>query len=72
MHSEFYTVTQEAADKINDDDAKTAERIIAVGTTSTTYTGICRRQKMVSVKACSGWTQISSFIRDISLRLLTA
>lgn len=56
MHSEFYMVDKEAADKINK--AKSGgKRVISVGTTST------RTLESVSdengfVKPCSGWTQI--------------
>lgn len=56
MHSEFYTVTQEAADKINTA-RKNGGKIIAVGTTSTrTLESVGTEDG--TVKACSGWTQI--------------
>ncbi|MCI6021723.1 MAG: tRNA preQ1(34) S-adenosylmethionine ribosyltransferase-isomerase QueA [Clostridia bacterium] len=56
MHSEYYVVTQEAADKINNAKAN-GGRVICVGTTS------CRTIESASdndgnVKACSGWTEI--------------
>ena len=56
MHSEFYTVTQEAADKINTA-RKNGGKIIAVGTTSTrTLESVGTEDG--TVKAGSGWTQI--------------
>lgn len=56
MHSEYYVVTQEAADKINNAKAD-GGRVICVGTTS------CRTIESASdddgrVKTCSGWTEI--------------
>ena len=56
MHSEYYVVTQEAADKINNAKAD-GGRVICVGTTS------CRTIESAAdddgrVKACSGWTEI--------------
>ncbi len=56
MHSEFYQVDQEAADKINTAKAS-GHRVICVGTTS------CRTVESAaeddgSIKACSGWTEI--------------
>lgn len=56
MHSEFYQVTQEAADKINYA-KKNGKRIICVGTTS------CRTVESAAMedgtmKECSGWTDI--------------
>lgn len=56
MHSEFYVVTQEAADMINNA-RKNGGRVIAVGTTS------CRTLESVvaedgTMKAASGWTEI--------------
>ena len=56
MHSEYYVVTQEAADKINNAKAD-GGRVICVGTTS------CRTIESASdddgrVKACSGWMEI--------------
>ncbi len=55
MHSEFYQISEEAAEKINR--AKGSGRIICVGTTS------CRTIESAAdetghVKACSGWTDI--------------
>ncbi|MDO5403367.1 MAG: tRNA preQ1(34) S-adenosylmethionine ribosyltransferase-isomerase QueA [Eubacteriales bacterium] len=56
MHSEFYMVNQEAADKINKARAN-GGRIIAVGTTSTrTLESVAAEDG--TIKACSGWTQI--------------
>ena len=56
MHSEFYIVTEEAADKINRA-KQNGGRVICVGTTS------CRTIESAalpdgSLKACSGWTEI--------------
>jgi S-adenosylmethionine:tRNA ribosyltransferase-isomerase len=56
MHSEFYTLDQENADKINETKQQ-GKRVIAVGTTS------CRTletlgEKEGSIKAGSGWTDI--------------
>ena len=56
MHKEYYMMTKETADKLNQ--AKTeGRRIIAVGTTSTrTLESII--QKYSTFKECSGWTDI--------------
>jgi len=59
MHSEFYQIEEEAADKINRA-KKSGHRIIAVGTTS------CRTIESAAdetgyVKASSGWTDIFIF-----------
>lgn len=56
MHSEFYSVSQEAADMINDA-KKSSKRVICVGTTS------CRTIESASgpdgrLEAGSGWTDI--------------
>ena len=56
MHSEFYMVTQEAADKINNA-KKNGHRVICVGTTS------CRTIESAAdengiLKKSSGWTEI--------------
>lgn len=56
MHSEFYMVTQEAADKINNA-KKNGHRVICVGTTS------CRTIESAAdengmLKESSGWTEI--------------
>ena len=56
MHSEFYMVTQEAADKINNA-KKNGHRVICVGTTS------CRTSESAAdengmLKESSGWTEI--------------
>ena len=56
MHSEFYMVDQEAADKINNARAN-GGRIIAVGTTSTrTLESVAADDG--TIRPCSGWTQI--------------
>ena len=56
MHSEFYQVTQEAADKINRAHAK-GHRVIAVGTTSTrTLESAAGEDGILTEK--SGWTDI--------------
>lgn len=56
MHSEFYMVTQEAADKINNA-RKNGHRVISVGTTSTrTLESVAAEDG--TIKECSGWTQI--------------
>lgn len=56
MHSEFYIIDEEAAEKINSA-KKNHKRVICVGTTS------CRTIESASdenglLKACSGWTEI--------------
>ena len=56
MHSEFYMVEQEEADKINDA-RKNGHRVISVGTTSTrTLESVAKEDG--TIPACSGWTQI--------------
>ena len=56
MHSEYYSLKQEQADKINRAKAD-GHRVIAVGTTSTrTLESIADEQGFV--KAASGWTEI--------------
>ncbi len=56
MHSEFYMVDKEAADKINKAKAG-GGRVISVGTTSTrTLESVADESGIV--KPCSGWTQI--------------
>ena len=56
MHSEFYMVSQEAADKINNA-KKNGGRIISVGTTSTrTLESAADENGMLH--ECSGWTDI--------------
>ena len=56
MHSEFYTMTKEVADKLNET-KKNKKRIIAVGTTSTrTLETIMNLYG--EFKECSGWTNI--------------
>lgn len=56
MHSEFYRITEEAAEKINKAH-KNGKRVISVGTTST-RTLESAAQEDGTVRACSGWTQI--------------
>ena len=56
MHSEFYQIDQEAADKINRAKAN-GKRVVCVGTTS------CRTVESAAdengeLAACSGWTEI--------------
>lgn len=56
MHSEFYMVDSEAADKINKAKAG-GRRVISVGTTSTrTLESVADENGFI--KPCSGWTQI--------------
>ena len=56
MHSEFYMVEQEEADKINNA-RKNGHRVIAVGTTSTrTLESVADENGHIPVK--SGWTEI--------------
>ena len=60
MHSEFYMVSQEAADKINNA-KKNGGRIISVGTTSTRTLEAALEtimNKYNTFKGCSGWTDI--------------
>lgn len=56
MHSEFYRIPEEAAEKINKAH-KNGKRVISVGTTST-RTLESAAQEDGTVRACSGWTQI--------------
>ena len=56
MHSEFYMISQEAADKINHA-KETGHRVIAVGTTST-RTMEAAADENGHLEAKSGWTQI--------------
>jgi len=56
MHSEFYMVSQEAADKINSA-KKNGGRIISVGTTSTRTLEAASDENGM-LKECSGWTDI--------------
>ncbi|SHJ24164.1 tRNA preQ1(34) S-adenosylmethionine ribosyltransferase-isomerase QueA [Lutispora thermophila] len=56
MHSEYYDINQESADKINSS-RKEGKRIICVGTTSTrTLESVADENGMVSAK--KGWTDI--------------
>ena len=56
MHSEFYMVDEEAAEKINRAKAN-GGRVISVGTTSTrTLESVAAEDG--TIKPCSGWTQI--------------
>ena len=56
MHSEFYVITEEAADKINKA-KENGGRIICVGTTST-RTLESAADENGHLEACSGWTDI--------------
>lgn len=56
MHSEFYMVSQEAADKINNA-KKNGGRIISVGTTSTRTLEAASDENGM-LKECNGWTDI--------------
>ena len=56
MHSEFYCIDEDAAEKVNRA-KRSGRRVIAVGTTS------CRTLESAgaqdgSIRACSGWTEI--------------
>ncbi len=65
MHSEFFQISEEAADLINTT-RKNGGRIISVGTTST-RTLEAAAEADGTLHAKSGWTDIFS-IRDISSR----
>ena len=56
MHSEFYMISQEAADKINHA-KESGHRVIAVGTTST-RTMEAAADENGKLHECSGWTEI--------------
>ncbi len=56
MHSEFYMISQEAADKINHA-KESGHRVIAVGTTST-RTMESAADENGKLHECSGWTEI--------------
>ena len=56
MHSEFYQVEQEAADKINGAKAS-GHRVICVGTTSCRTVESAAREDG-TIAPCSGWTEI--------------
>ena len=56
MHSEFYQIDEEAAEKINRA-KKNGGRVICVGTTSCRTIGSAA-DKNGELKACSGWTDI--------------
>ena len=56
MHKEFYSMSKEVADLLNET-KKTGHRIIAVGTTST-RTLETIRNKYDTFEECSGWTDI--------------
>ena len=56
MHSEFYMISQEAADKINHA-KESGHRVIAVGTTST-RTMEAAANENGKLHECSGWTEI--------------
>ena len=59
MHSEYYQMTQETADLLNDTKSK-GHRIISVGTTSTRTLETIRRDHDQFVET-SGWTNISIY-----------
>lgn len=65
MHSEFYMVSQEAADKINNA-KKNGGRIISVGTTSTRTLEAASDENGMLKSVADG--RISLFIRDTALR----
>ena len=65
MHSEFYMVSAEAAEKVNRTKAN-GGRVISVGTTSTRTLESAADENGI-LHETSGWTEIL-FIRDISLR----
>lgn len=67
MHSEFYIISEEVADKLNKAKAN-GQRIIAVGTTST-RTLEANMKNMVNLKQ-QVKIQISLFTLDINLKLL--
>lgn len=56
MHSEFYMISQESADVINET-RKNGGRIISVGTTSTRTLESAAAEDG-TLEACSGWTEI--------------
>ncbi|MCI5857521.1 MAG: tRNA preQ1(34) S-adenosylmethionine ribosyltransferase-isomerase QueA [Agathobacter sp.] len=56
MHSEYYMISQEAADKINHA-KESGHRVIAVGTTST-RTMEAAADENGKLHECSGWTEI--------------
>lgn len=56
MHSEFYIINEEAANKINEA-KKNGGRIISVGTTSTRTLESAAKEDG-TIEACSGWTEI--------------
>ena len=56
MHSEFYMISQEAADKINHA-KESGHRVISVGTTST-RTMEAAADENGKLRECSGWTEI--------------
>lgn len=69
MHSEFYSVTAEAAKTLNETRER-GGRIIAVGTTSArTLETIARQGK--TLKACQGWTDIFIY-PGVELRIVDA
>lgn len=56
MHSEFYIISEDAANKINET-KKNGGRIISVGTTSTRTLESAAKVDG-TIEACSGWTEI--------------
>ena len=69
MHSEYYQMTQETADLLNDTKSK-GHRIISVGTTSTRTLETIRRDHDQFVET-SGWTNIFIY-QDLILKQLMA
>ncbi|ANE47190.1 S-adenosylmethionine tRNA ribosyltransferase [Paenibacillus swuensis] len=58
MHHEYYEVSQETAEVLNDTRVR-GGRVVAVGTTSArTLETVARRYGDSAVQACSGWTNI--------------
>ena len=57
MHSEYYTMSKNVADKLNET-KKNGKRIIAVGTTSTRTIETIATNNNGKFKECSGWTKI--------------
>lgn len=60
MHSEYYEISEDAADIINKTKEK-GRRIITVGTTSTRTLETIARDNNGLIKGCSGWTDIFIF-----------
>lgn len=61
MHAEYYEITQETADILNNA-KRDSKRIVAVGTTSCrTLETIAQRFSTNRIEACNGWTSIFIF-----------